>query len=351
MTLDRLEIGGNAFEIIEFWLEGTDPSGKKIKAKYGVNVAKVREVIRIPQITPLSSEIKAIAGLFELRGVPIPAIKLSEFIGNKHDRIDESMQIIITEFSGKRAGFIVDGTSKIRRINWEDVKPVNTDNSAYLNGMTLTEDKSFLFIVDLERIVASIESEVNGQGPEASYEDLLFSKRDILPPQPQKKIASNVSSQQEKSFQKNQNTNPTPSTGIKLLVVDDSKFILDGIAGVLRKIGYEVYTAGDGQEAVDFLEEYLNGRSENAVDLVVSDVEMPRMNGLALTKWIKDHPAFERLPVIFHSSLSGRASIEAGLSIGAQGYVVKNDIKQLERLIKEILGSDYLPGSLLDNAS
>ena len=186
MTLDRLEIGGNVFEIIEFWLEGTDPSGKPIKAKYGVNVAKVREVVRVPQITPLSTEVKAIAGLFELRGVPIPAIKLSEFIGTKKSHVSEGMQIIITEFSGKRAGFIVDGTSKIRRINWEDVKPVNTDNSAFLNGMTLTEDKSFLFIVDLERIVASIESQVNGQGPDAVYEDLLTSKQDILPPRPQK---------------------------------------------------------------------------------------------------------------------------------------------------------------------
>ena len=347
MTLDRLEIGGNVFEIIEFWLEGTDPSGKSIKAKYGVNVAKVREVVRVPQITPLSTEVEAIAGLFELRGVPIPAIKLSEFIGTKKSHVSEGMQIIITEFSGKRAGFIVDGTSKIRRINWEDVKPVNTDNSAFLNGMTLTEDKSFLFIVDLERIVASIESQVNGQGPDAVYEDLLTSKQDILPPRPQKSEPSQVSAGQSQEGGAVQ----VESNGIKLLVVDDSKFILDGIAGVLRKMGFEVFTAGDGQEAVDFLESYLQGNSGHNVDLIVTDVEMPRMNGLALTKWIKEQPKLSNLPVIFHSSLSGRASIEAGMSIGAQGYVIKNDIKQLKKLIAEILGDNYSPGSLLENVS
>ena len=74
------------------------------------------------------------------------------------------------------------------------------------------------------------------------------------------------------------------------------------------------------------------------MDLIVTDVEMPRMNGLALTKWIKEQPKLSNLPVIFHSSLSGRASIEAGMSIGAQGYVIKNDIKQLKKLIAEIIG-------------
>ena len=113
--------------------------------------------------------------------------------------------------------------------------------------MTLTEDKSFLFIVDLERIVASIESPVNGQGPDAVYEDLLTSNKIFFRHAP-KSEPSQVSTGQSQEGGAVQ----VESNGIKLLVVDDSKFILDGIAGVLRKMGFEVFTAGDGQEAVDF---------------------------------------------------------------------------------------------------
>src|SRR5438132_741827 len=103
----QLEIGGSFFELIEFSLTRRG-RGKVIRGVYGVNVAKVREVVRLPRINPLSSRVKGIAGLFELRGVPIPAVSLSVALGDEETEQTAAQQVIVTEFSSKRAGFIVD---------------------------------------------------------------------------------------------------------------------------------------------------------------------------------------------------------------------------------------------------
>jgi two-component system chemotaxis response regulator CheV len=345
-AFDRLELGGGVFEIIEFSLSRTDVNGNRVDGKYGVNVAKVREVVRLPKINPLASRVKSVAGLFELRGIPIPAIKLAEFLGDDNVELSPDMQIIVTEFSGKRAGFIVDSTSKIRRVQWNDVQPVSSENNASLNGMTLIEDNEFLFIVDLERIIASIENVIEGRDPNASYESMLSSSGisgELKTMEAPTKMGSNhfVS------------TDPAANVGpkAKLLLVDDSKFILDGIAGVLTNLGYKVVTAGDGLEAQNTLIRMVEENDPEPFDLVVTDVEMPKMNGMSLIKWIKEHEKLNNLPVVIHSSLSGKQSQEEGLSLGAQGYVIKNDVKQLDRLVKEILGENYVPGSLFMNAS
>lgn len=346
-SIDRLEIGGNVFEIIEFSLERTGADGETIKGTYGVNVAKVREVVRLPKINSLASKIPAVAGLFELRGIPIPAINLSHYLGDKKRELDPSMQIIVTEFSGKRAGFIVNSTQRIRRINWEDVLPVSTEKGASLNGMTLIENNEFLFIVDLERIIATIEQSMNGEESGSPYQYMMGSSR----------VSENSSlftknTQNSHALNSEMSQQGVNSHGPMLLVVDDSKFILNGIAGVLTRMGYRVITADDGFEAKLKLEEMISGESQDPpIDLVVTDVEMPKMDGLSLTKWIKEHPSLTEMPVVIHSSLSSAANQQAGMTLGVQGYVVKNDIKRLDSLIKEILGTTYVPGSHFKNVS
>lgn len=337
---DRLEIGGNVFEIIEFTLDRKDEHGNIITGKYGVNVAKVREVVRLPKINSLASRVPSVAGLFELRGVPIPAIKLAEFLGDDFVQLKPDMQIIVTEFSGKRAGFIVNSTSRIRRLKWDDVQPVSAESGASLNGMTLIEDNEFLFIVDLERILATIENKMTGIREGASYESMLNASG-------MKPVTNDLG----KNSRHVQDLPPLQRKA-NLLLIDDSKFILDGIAGVLGKLGYGIRLANDGAEGKAILEELAAGTlGGDPVDLVVTDVEMPKLDGLTLTKWIKEHPLLQNLPVIIHSSLSGDHNQKAGMSMGAQGYVVKNDIKKLDALITEILGTNFVPGSLIKNAS
>ena len=110
--LNQFEIGGNFFELIEFSLVRHIGNNKVITGTYGVNVAKVREVVHLPDINPLASSQEGVAGVFELRGIPIPAINLCQILGDSYAPITKSQQIIVTEFSQKRAGFIVNSTRK-----------------------------------------------------------------------------------------------------------------------------------------------------------------------------------------------------------------------------------------------
>ena len=341
-AFDRLEMGGGIFEIIEFTLMRTDNNGQKVEGKYGVNVAKVREVVRLPKINKFASRVKAVAGLFELRGIPIPAINLAEYMGEEQVELTPDMQIIVTEFSGKRAGFIVNSTSKIRRVNWNELQPVSSESNASLNGMTLIENNDFLFIVDLERIIAKIENIMEDRDPNAPYH-----------PSPSQLSPSFSQDQRVGDAQGSTILSPPTALGqrARLLLVDDSKFILDGIAGVLVNMGYEVTTAEDGLEAQTILKDIVSNPQIEPFDLVITDVEMPKMNGMSLIRWMKSDNVVQKIPVIIHSSLSNRASEEEGMSLGAQGYVIKNDIKKLDGLIKEILGPDYVPGSILSNVS
>ena len=163
----QLEIGGSFFELIEFSLTRR-LRGRTIKGIYGVNVAKVREVVRLPKINPLASRIKGVAGVFELRGIPIPAVHLSCALGDDEAEPKPNQQIIVTEFSQKRAGFIVDQTHRIRRVAWEKVLPPSADAGTCINGMTLIENNEFLFILDLERILITLEVAGGGSVPYAA---------------------------------------------------------------------------------------------------------------------------------------------------------------------------------------
>ena len=334
---DRIKMGENIFELIEFALARHLKDGSTIVGRYGVNVAKVREVVRMPKINPLASGIPGVAGVFELRGVPIPAIHLTQMLGDKSAIIKPTDQIIVVEFSRRRAGFIVDRTEKIRRISWDHVLPVGAEKAANISGMTLLEDNEFLFIVDLERIVQFIESAVEGGG---EIKQPIASSPYLNPPPTFANAGARTSSDSEGQASK-----------VGILLIDDSKFILDHVGPLLERAGFRVITARDGAEGKAILGEFADGNSKGGpIDVVVTDVEMPKMDGLTLTKWVKEHERLSVLPVIIHSSLSSKANIEAGLKLGINGYVVKNDVRKLSDLISEILGKDFKTGQFF-NAS
>lgn len=307
----QLELGGSFFELIEFSLT-RNLNGKVVKGVYGVNVAKVREVVRMPKINPLSSRIKGVAGIFELRGVPIPAVHLAMALGDPAAELQPNQQVIVTEFSQKRAGFVVDLTHRIRRVAWDKVLPPSADAGTCINGMTLIDKNEFLFILDLERILITLE--FGGQLPDtASY----------VPhgaPDPRGAKAQLGAG----------------NTGARLLLVDDSQFIRNGARQTLLREGYRVTEANDGAEALRMIEE--SYQAGQPYDLIVTDVEMPRMDGFTLTRKIRENPTMAELPVLLHTSLSGKTNQAAGISVGANGYVIKNDFKTLMTLIREILG-------------
>lgn len=310
----QLELGGSFFEIIEFSLVRF-VQGREIKGSYGINVAKVREVVRLPAINPLASKISGVAGVFELRGVPIPAVDLAVALGDEPRQPDKDRQIIVTEFSHKRAGFIVDSTRRIRRIGWDKVLPPTTDAGTFINGMTIKDDGEFLFILDLERILIQLEN-----GPQHTQQSQQQNNQMRQAPAPRV---------------------PEPR-GPLVLLVDDSQFIRNGVKQTLMRQGYRVVEASDGMEALELLNSNAGTSGRDKIQLVVSDVEMPRMDGLSFTKKVRDSAELSHIPILLHTSLSGRANQSAGIAVGANGYVIKNDFKTLLELMKEIIGTDGL---------
>lgn len=317
----QLEVGGSVFELIEFGLTRC-VKGQIIKGLYGVNVAKVREVVRMPRINPLASRVKGIPGVFELRGVPIPAVHLAVALGDDDSPLRPDQKIIVTEFSQKRAGFIVDTTHKIRRIGWDKVLPPSSDAGSCMSGMSLIEKNEFLFILDLERVLMTLEY----------GEDYLTSITS------DENLPKSFFSRQQADFGGHSPQIPGVNPeGPMILLVDDAAFIRSGVRQMLARAGYRVIEAGDGEEACKVLERSLH--SGPTIDLIISDIEMPRLDGLGFTKRVREHPHFSEIPILLHTSLSGKANQVAGLSVGANGYVIKNDFHTLFRLIAEILGS------------
>ncbi|MBC7659600.1 MAG: chemotaxis protein CheV [Chitinophagaceae bacterium] len=298
--------GEGYFELIDFNLVRHLPDGREVKGTYGVNVVKVREVIHMPRINPLASTVPGIEGIFELRGVPIPVINLCTILGDVRAPISPEDQIIVTEFAHKRAGFIVHQTNRIRRVPWDKILPPSADKASSMTGMMLIEGNEFLFILDLERIIMQLESMASGR-PAFVQENVP------LPPM----------------------MGPRKLGYPTILLVDDSSLILNSVARSLNQEGYGIVLARNGLEGLQRLEE--SATSGYTIDAVITDLEMPQMDGLSLLKKIRAHPEFKHIPVYLHTSLSDIGSRETAKLLGANEFFVKNDIGAILRFLKSQL--------------
>lgn len=315
---DSFEIGGSYFELIEFSLLRRLPDGRDMIGTYGINVAKVREVVHMPKINPLASRVSGIAGIFELRGIPIPAVNLCAVLGDFQSPITHEQQIIVTEFSQKRAGFIVHATNRIRRVTWDKVLPPSTDSSSSITGMMLIEDNEFLFILDLENIISQLENQAHGAPPSSA----AF----------QNQMAVGPSGTQAPIYAMQNAGGPT------VLLVDDSNLILANVSKALSQAGFYVLIARDGLEALDILDQAAGGRIQaGPIKAIVTDVEMPQMDGLSLVSRVRKHQIFGSVPIYLHTSLSDNSSIATAEKAGANGFFVKNDVKAIIDTLKSQL--------------
>jgi two-component system chemotaxis response regulator CheV len=326
------------FELIEFKLR-RQIKGQDIVGSYGVNVVKVREVVRMPKINPLNSSVRGMAGVFELRGVAIPVINLASVLGDDNVEVRNDQKIIVTEFGAKRAGFIVDETHRIRRLDWKDVMQPSSDAGSYITAMTLIENNEFLFILDLERILFDLDTTAANHGAMGSQQFAVPGQwKDMMQGMMQDMMQSSMPSKSGINL-KSSSEESGGGNGPQILLVDDSSFILKNTKNGLVRAGYRVFTADNGRAAWDIVEKVSEGTWQyGKLDAVVTDVEMPQMDGFTLTKKIRELPQFADMPVLIHSSLSARSSQDAGIALGANGYIVKNDIKNLVEALREIIG-------------
>jgi two-component system chemotaxis response regulator CheV len=288
-----LKTGSNEMELVDFRvLRGTD-SEKDYEGIFGVNVAKVREIIKIPVLTELPGTPEYVDGIFDLRGVVIPVINLAKWMGFREPKSQPSKRIIITEFSDVLIGFVVHEAKRIRRINWADIEPASFSTGAgvldksKITGVTRIEDDLVLLILDFESIVGDL----------GLYE-----------------IGSSMHS------------DDIAQIGGTALILDDSAMARKIVKDSVEQLGMQVIEAHDGQdglEKLNNLQAIYGEKLRDELKIIVTDVEMPRMDGFHFTSNVRSNEKYEDIPIIFNSSISDHFSDIRGEEVGADGYITK----------------------------
>lgn len=301
-----LKVGTNEMELVVFRMYGTHPDGTQEVLDYGVNVAKVREIIPMPTLTKVPDMPAYAEALAEVRGEVIPVVDLGKWMQiNPPSSMDIRLKVIVLEMFGNTVGMIVHDVERIRRVKWDQIKPppsmLQAKHSGRITGVTkLDEDsESLLLILDLESII----SEMGGFVPkhEIALEEIEKVEK--------KRLKGTV------------------------LIADDSGVARRILKDTLENAGLHVIEAQDGKQALDILNDFLPKIGDQPitsfVQLIISDVEMPEMDGLTFTKNVKNNPKLQTIPIIINTSLSGEENKEKAKSVGAEGYLVKFDVTKL----------------------
>jgi two-component system chemotaxis response regulator CheV len=278
-------VGQNRLELLLFRL-----GGKQI---YGINVFKVKEVLQCPKLTILPGSNPVVRGVAHIRTGTISIMDLSLATGNPPLKDLASAFVIITEYNQKTQGFLVAGVERIVNMNWGDIHPPpkGTGRDHYLTAVTEVDGK-MVEIIDVEKILAEVSpiTEEISSG--------------VLTPEVQEKARSH-----------------------KVLIVDDSKIARKQIVRCLEDVGVEVVALNDGLEAWNHLEAIVDKGEDIRTHymMLISDIEMPEMDGYTLTSNIRSDNRLKDFFVVLHSSLSGvfnKAMVE---KVGANDFIAKFD--------------------------
>ena len=313
-----LKSGTNELEIIEIYIDEEDG----YRGYYGVNVAKVLEIINMPShVTKPPNSAEFVAGVFNHRGKVITLLDLARWLGRKQVE-NEKRIVIITEFNNVTSAFLVSGVTRIHRTSWANIKSVDNYMQNFcdaITGMILLENKTVLML-DLERVLSELDPRL--AVPDIEPEE----KKDGLPAIKDSEIKL-----------------PMP---IKVLHADDSKIIRNSVRELLETDKeFNVTSTADGKAAWNYLIDLKNKASEQGkcitdfIDIVLSDIEMPEMDGYSLCQKIKNDPELGKLPVVLFSSLITDKLRHKGESVGADAQLAKPNPAELVRDLKELLAS------------
>ncbi|MGL6385562.1 chemotaxis protein CheV [Aeromonas caviae] len=289
-------VGQNRLELLLFRLNG--------RQRFGINVFKVREVLQCPPLTVMPKLNSCIRGVAHIRGQTISVIDLSMAMGKRPIQDLSKCFIIISEYNRSIQGFLVHSVERIINMNWESILPP-PKGAGRINYMTaVTEvDGELVEILDVERIlneISPVSTEVSTELVEASVE-----------------------------------RNPH---GRPVLVADDSSVARKQVQRALEAIGVQCVLAKDGREALNMLLEMSkNGPIKDQIALVISDIEMPEMDGYTFTAEIRNNPALKDLHVILHTSLSGVFNQAMVQKVGANNFIAKFQPDELAKAVQGAL--------------
>ncbi|EOD56189.1 chemotaxis protein CheV [Aeromonas molluscorum] len=289
-------VGQNRLELLLFRLNG--------RQRFGINVFKVREVLQCPPLTVMPKLNPCIRGVAHIRGQTISVIDISMAMGNRPIADLSKCFIIISEYNRSIQGFLVQSVERIINMNWESILPP-PKGAGRINYMTaVTEvDGELVEILDVERIL----NEISPVSTEVSQELVAVST--------------------EHSTQ-----------GRPVLVADDSSVARKQVQRALDAIGVQCVLAKDGREALNMLLEMAkNGPIKDQIALVISDIEMPEMDGYTFTAEIRNNPSLKDLHVILHTSLSGVFNQAMVQKVGANNFIAKFQPDELAKAVQGAL--------------
>jgi len=297
--------GTNKLEILLFFLGRDIRTGRR--ETFGINVFKVREVMRTPPITAAPEMPAAVEGMVSLRGALVPVDDLIKYVGIQNENPPQIM--IVTEYNGHTQGFLVESVDTILRVDWSSMKVPSDMLTAQMGGLitavTELKDGRIVMMMDVEKILAET----------SSYAD------DIS-------IAALA---------------PLGLTNKTIFFADDSSVARKQIEKTLDALGIRYMFATNGKEAWQELQK-IAARADvthqpvkDFIQLILTDVEMPEMDGYVLTRNIKSDSRFNGVPVLMHSSLSSAANQQLGRSVGVDEYVPKFEPHKLAEVLSRLL--------------
>lgn len=300
--------GTNKLEILLFSLGTDSRTGRR--ETFGINVFKVREVMRTPPITSAPEMPPSVEGMVSLRGVLVPVVDLAQYARVETDASRSIM--IVTEYAGHTQGFLVEAVDTILRLDWSQMRVPPAMLLAEMGGLvtavTELSDGRLVMMMDVEKILSET----------TNYDDEIVYR----------------------------NIKPLEHPELTVFFADDSSVARKQIERTLQAMGVKYVAAINGREAWDELEKmaaYAQASGQDVttlISLVLTDIEMPEMDGYILTKKIKSDTRFAGVPVIMHSSLSGMSNQQLGKSVGVDEYVPKFEPQRLsETLTRRLLGT------------
>jgi len=302
--------GENRLELLLFRLED--------KQLYGINVFKVKKIITCPALTAMPHRHPIALGVANTMDGPLPILDLKMAIGHGNSERVRGKSVIVAEYNRKMQGFLVDKVEHIINLEWSDIHPPprGVGNDHYLTAISKHQDE-IIEIIDVEKIIAEIMP-FNEQmdAPLSEALDSALNQK-----------TESVDGEEGKAPNKN------------VIVVDDSVVARNQIKRCLEAAGFNCTLLKNGLEAYQFLEN-MTMEGKKPTDeflLMISDIEMPEMDGYTLTRRVKENPEMKDLYILLHTSLSGvfnKAMVE---KVGADNFLPKFDANEMANAVLERL--------------
>lgn len=289
-----MEAGTNELEVLVFHLDG---------GLYGVNVAKVREIITMVPLTRFTNVHPAVRGVFKLRNQVHPLVDLRKFFDMPPAEDEQDCRVIVTEFNSGRMGFMVDHIDRIHRVSWSqigEVPNISSEDDTATTGV-LHIDDSLILMLDFERVAFRVAGITTLEAAAPQHEG-------------------------------------ADRGDVKVLLADDSAMMRRMLNDSMVNAGFKkIDIASDGEEAWKMLTGML---ADNTLpDVIVTDIEMPRMDGLHLTKRIKTDDRLKQLPVIVFSSLVSDDNLKKCKAVGADRQLTKPELPGLVKIIDDLIAT------------